>query len=96
MAPPADIPVHLVQWIESSCFHKAFGKAKRHGGIIRPLPGLESKGSAADNVGDGFKGTRGFELHRGSQGIPNREANEATLPSGLGRDLGSHWEPCKV
>ena len=47
---PEAIARESLSGIESLSLDQAFGQAKRHGGVVGPLPGLEAKRSAADDV----------------------------------------------
>lgn len=55
---PSEVALQLVQWIESTTFDQALGQTERHGGVVRPLPGLETEGAATDQVRQGLERPR--------------------------------------
>ena len=80
--PPADVSFHLIFRIESLAFNQAFGKAEGHGGVVGPLAGFEVERAATDHVGNGFEGSRRFELQRSAHCISHGKA-EKTAPGAL-------------
>jgi hypothetical protein len=75
---PFKISSHLILRIESPRFDQTLRQAERHGGIIRPLTGLEIKRSTADHIINGIKGAGRSELKRGAQRVADGQTQEPT------------------
>jgi hypothetical protein len=67
----------LINRIESVRLEQAFGQTQRHGGVIRPLPGLQAEHPTADQIGYGFKASRLRKFHSSPECVTDRQADQA-------------------
>src|SRR5262245_58726775 len=84
-ALPAEITTELIDRVKTVAFDKALGEAECHRRVVRPLPWLEIEWSAADDVGDRFKGAWRFELERRAECIAGRESDDRAAVAFLQR-----------
>ena len=76
MLPPLHVARQLVHRVEASPLHQAFCQAQRHRCVVRPLAGLQTEWSAANDVLHRHKRPRRLELDRGSQRIAYSQPDE--------------------
>lgn len=75
--PPANVPLHLILWVEALTFDQAFSEAQGQGCIISPLARLEVEGATADHVGNGREASRRLELQSCPQGVASGKSEQA-------------------
>src|ERR1035441_1245392 len=74
LAPPFDIPLHLIAGIEAPALGQAGRQTQRHRSVVRPLPWFQAERSAADHIGQPLEAAWRLEFERGADGIADGQA----------------------
>jgi len=65
--------------IEAFFLDEALCKTERHGGVIRPLAGLQVERTPSLHIGHRVERAPGQELDRGTQGVAHSKPEETSL-----------------